>query len=247
MTARKSTFDKSELWNLFSRPIPKQHLRKTNNDNITDIDSTYDWKLLTRYCGPFGREDTWGFDYDSTDMALREWKTPDGRARYLCTIKRVCCWLNFKGKRFKGTFPGGSENLEAGYAMKGAITSAFGKFLAYFGRGIEIYSGNRKGPHRLEDTPEESSANSEIDETEGGRTAGTSGVPGTVGNKKAQALHKALAAKCRQKMEAQIAQVLPEYGYARDERGCYHFSEIKKEDFERIKAKLLEIADGKTE
>jgi len=242
MTARKSTFDKSELWNLFSRPIPKQYLRKTNNEHITDIDSTYDWKLLTRYCGPFGREDTWGFDYDSADLELRDWKTPDGRAKYLCTIKRVRCWLNFKGKRFKGTFPGGSENLDAGYAMKGAVTSAFGKFLAYFGRGIEIYSGNAKGPHKLEDAPEGSSQESGPDETEGGGSAGA----GTVGNKKGQALHKALAARCRQEMEGKIAKVLPEYGYGPDERGCYHFSEIKKEDFERIKAKLLETADGKT-
>src|SRR3989304_6102367 len=157
MTARESTFDKSELWNLFSRPIPKQYLRKTNIDHITDIDSTYDWKLLTRHCGPFGRENTWGFDYDSGDLELRKCGTADGKAKYLCTIKRVRCWLNFKGKRYKGTIPGGCENMEAGYAMKGALTSAFGKFLAYFGRGIEIYSGNRKGPHKLEDLSEETS------------------------------------------------------------------------------------------
>jgi len=139
--------DRVKLWCEMAVDVPDAFTKTIDKGGyeLTDISPAYDWQLLTRLCGPAGSADTWGFDYDTNDLEVRK---IEGKNRYIAVIKKLRCWLNYDGKRYELSLPGGSENSDPGDALKGAITSAFSKFVAHFGRGFEIYSGqtsNQKG------------------------------------------------------------------------------------------------------
>lgn len=250
--------EQNKLWNLMSVPVPKQYLKDVHfgSFQFTDINAVYDWELLTNIAGAGGNGDTWGWSYEPSDLEIREDrykdKDRDGnereRVNYTAILKKLVVWINFEGKKYAFAMPGASDNPDAGYALKGAITSAFSKVVAFWGRGIEIYSGGASNVPRpnIYGSAKETPDRQEQDDAAGlvaGAVASSNDNAETIDDEHARALHTGVGKKYPkgQKQEGinAIHAVMTSFKYEPDEKGTFHFSQIKKVDFEKIKAILL--------
>ncbi len=116
--------------------------------DLTDIDPNYMRKTLNEVFGLCGYG--WGYEYAPTDMETRSEtrKTANGtREVVVAALKHIRFWykVNTDGKEITCTVDasGGSENSNAGYAMKGAITNAIGNAASNIGFQESVYLGKR--------------------------------------------------------------------------------------------------------
>lgn len=115
---------------------------------FTDISPAYQTEVVTEVFGPAGIG--WFWNYDSNDVSLftvekknsnRSWTD------YVAHIKRfsfVYVYVDAEGNtRYSAEIisTGGSDNSDAEYALKGAITNALGGALAKLCWQIDVYKG----------------------------------------------------------------------------------------------------------
>ena len=113
--------------------------------DLTDIDPNYMRKVLNETFGLCGLG--WGYDYQSSDIDDR--LTGDqGQRSHEGTVTRLEFWYNLvdeNGDLHRCFIPasGGSENRNASYALKGAITNAIGQAASNLGFQESVYLGHR--------------------------------------------------------------------------------------------------------
>jgi hypothetical protein len=116
--------------------------------DLTDIDPNYMRKVLNAIYGLCGFG--WGYEYLPTDLDIRQEtrKTNSGsREVIVATLKHLRFW--YKVTDGTETFvctvdaSGGSDNSNAAYAMKGAITNAIGNAVSNIGFQESVYLGKR--------------------------------------------------------------------------------------------------------
>ncbi len=109
--------------------------------DLTDIDPGYMRKVLTQAFGICGIG--WGYTYDVADLGYE----PSKRGTS-AVLKRLEFWYiltDASGKDIRVTIPasGGSDNSNAAYALKGAITNALGNAASQIGFQESVYLGHR--------------------------------------------------------------------------------------------------------
>jgi len=113
--------------------------------DLTDIDPGYMRKVLNETFGICGLG--WGYDYQSGD--IRDHNTGEtGQRSHEGTVTRLEFWYNLvdeNGDLRRCYIPasGGSENRNASYALKGAITNAIGQAASNLGFQESVYLGHR--------------------------------------------------------------------------------------------------------
>lgn len=117
--------------------------------NLTDIDPNYMRKTLNEVFGLCGYG--WGYEYDPGDMEIRS-ETRKGqngtREVVLAALKHLRLWyklVDAGGETITCTVDasGGSDNSNASYSMKGAITNAIGNAVSNIGFQESVYLGKR--------------------------------------------------------------------------------------------------------
>ena len=116
--------------------------------DLTDIDPNYMRKVLNEVFGLCGLG--WGYEYAPGDMETRNEtrKTNSGtREVVVATLKHLRFWYKVSdgNETFTCTVDasGGSENSNASYTMKGAITNAIGNAASNIGFQESVYLGKR--------------------------------------------------------------------------------------------------------
>ncbi len=108
--------------------------------DLTDIDPGYMRKVLTQVFGICGIG--WGYQYDVADLGYE----PSKRGTS-AVLRRLEFWyvLVDQGNQTRVVIPasGGSDNSNAAYALKGAITNALGNAVSNLGFQESVYLGHR--------------------------------------------------------------------------------------------------------
>ncbi len=119
--------------------------------DLTDISPAHMRKVLNQVFGLGGYG--WGYSYESQDMTtfseMREGSRGE-RLVIVAVLKHLRFWYRLVDANGAGTqllcqidASGGSENANAGYAMKGAITNALGNAVSNIGFQESVYMGER--------------------------------------------------------------------------------------------------------
>jgi hypothetical protein len=116
--------------------------------DLTDIDPNYMRKVLNEVFGLCGLG--WGYEYAPGDMETRN-ETRKGnsgsRELVVAALKHLRFWYKVSdgNETFTCTVDasGGSDNSNASYAMKGAITNAIGNAASNIGFQESVYLGKR--------------------------------------------------------------------------------------------------------
>lgn len=116
--------------------------------DLTDISPAHMRKVLNQVFGLGGYG--WGYSYEAQDMTTyvetREGSRGD-RMVVVAVLKHLRFWYRLQdGNNLllcQVDASGGSENANAGYAMKGAITNALGNAVSNLGFQESVYMGER--------------------------------------------------------------------------------------------------------
>jgi hypothetical protein len=116
--------------------------------DLTDIDPNHMRRVLNEVFGLCGYG--WGYSYNPDDMEVRTEtrKTQSGsREVVMANLKHLRFWyrisLTAEAITCEVDASGGSDNSNAAYAMKGAITNAIGNAVSNIGFQESVYLGKR--------------------------------------------------------------------------------------------------------
>jgi len=128
---------------------PQAYTPVPGGANLTDIDPNYMRKILNSVFGLCGVG--WGYDYSPENMTLTSEVRESKNGPYtvvVAVLKYLRFWyklVDTDGKITVHTIDasGGSENGNAAYAMKGAITNGIGNAVSNIGFQESVYLGLR--------------------------------------------------------------------------------------------------------
>jgi hypothetical protein len=138
-----------EVRSLLDEPLPPQaYKRVPGAGDFTDIDSNWQNRVFNSVFGLCGFG--WGFEFQAGDIEVRMDAKDNGKLAADAILKKLVLWFKLvdgTGIITRHDIPAASANRNefgnAGYAMKGAITSALGAAASKLGWQESVYLGIR--------------------------------------------------------------------------------------------------------